>query len=70
MLKPGGLLYLGLPWGGHSKIAWNAHRIYGPERMQHMGAEWIQVAWTGLAPWKMVPHYVGGMVVLRRPFDE
>jgi hypothetical protein len=68
MVKPGGLLHLGLPWGKRSKIVWNAHRIYGPGRMQHLGAGWVQLAWTGLEPWKMLAGYLGGLVVLQRPF--
>jgi hypothetical protein len=32
VLKPGGLFFLSLPVGAKDELAWNAHRIYGPNR--------------------------------------
>lgn len=31
VLRPGGLMFLGVPWGPDA-VVWNAHRIYGPLR--------------------------------------
>jgi Caenorhabditis protein of unknown function, DUF268 len=39
LLKPGGILYLGLPMG-LDEVFWNAHRIYGPVRTPMMTAGW------------------------------
>lgn len=44
MLKPGGLLFLGLPYDSTgSRIEFNAHRIYGPERMKHIASSFEQL---------------------------
>lgn len=42
MLKPGGLLFLGLPTSddGSSYIVFNAHRIYGTSRLQLLFENW------------------------------
>lgn len=47
MLKPGGILYLGLPYANSSYIRWNADRRYGPERMRLMGANYEQLDFFG-----------------------
>lgn len=38
-VKPGGLLYLGVPMGP-DQVVWNAHRIYGPSRLPLLTANW------------------------------
>ena len=40
MLKPGATAFVGVPGTskGDSSIQWNAHRIYGPDRLQHLTA--------------------------------
>ena len=42
MLKPGGILLLGIPCVDHDNgyIVWNAHRVYGIKRLQQMTANW------------------------------
>lgn len=43
MLKPGGLFFLGLPNGVPEGVVYNAHRIYGPNRLKHMAAGFEQI---------------------------
>jgi hypothetical protein len=46
-VKPGGLLYLGVPMGP-DQVVWNAHRIYGPWRLPLLTAGWELVGgWDG-----------------------
>jgi len=46
-VKPGGLLYLGVPIGP-DQVVWNAHRIYGPWRLPLLTAGWELVGgWDG-----------------------
>jgi hypothetical protein len=43
MVKPGGLFFMAVPVSGNRKgcwYAWNAHRIYGEVRLQHLTANW------------------------------
>ncbi|CAK9299066.1 unnamed protein product [Gordionus sp. m RMFG-2023] len=41
LLNPKGILFLNVPYYKKgSKLVWNAHRIYGPNRMQHLTANW------------------------------
>ena len=41
MLKPGGTFVLGVPWDeGRDYITWNANRVYGPIRLQHLTTNW------------------------------
>ena len=42
IIKPGGLFILGLPCSldGRDQLVWNAHRIYGSERLPQMTANW------------------------------
>jgi len=42
MTKPGALFILGVPCSNdHSDcIVWNAHRVYGSKRLQHLSANW------------------------------
>lgn len=47
-LKPGGLLYLGIPLGA-DQLFWNAHRIYGPVRLQLLMAGWKKLSQFGEA---------------------
>jgi len=39
MIKPGGLLFLGFPVG-HDTVVFNAHRIYGPKRLELVFDGW------------------------------
>jgi len=43
IIKPGGLLYLGVPTGV-DKLVWNAHRVYGLIRYPLLTANWLPVA--------------------------
>jgi hypothetical protein len=63
MLKPGGLFFIGLPYARQSKIVWNAHRIYGPERMELFAAGYKQLDYFG-TPWRGQ-----GVFVLQKPED-
>jgi hypothetical protein len=47
MLKPGGFFFIGLPYARRSEIVWNAHRIYGPERMAFFAAGYKQLDYFG-----------------------
>jgi hypothetical protein len=47
MLKPGGLFFIALPYARHSELVWNAHRIYGPERMRLFAAGYEQLDYFG-----------------------
>jgi hypothetical protein len=38
--KPGGFLMLGIPTSHDDEIVWNAHRIYGPNVLPHLTANW------------------------------
>eukprot|EP00667_Euglena_gracilis_P011560 EG_transcript_11813 len=39
--KPNATLFLGVPTNAKSsKLLWNAHRMYGPQRFQHLMANW------------------------------
>ena len=42
MIKPGGLFAVGIPVSADDKsfIVWNAHRVYGSKRLQHLTANW------------------------------
>jgi hypothetical protein len=42
MLKPGGLFVLAVPFSNDDSnyIVWNAHRVYGSKRLQHLTANW------------------------------
>jgi hypothetical protein len=61
MLKPGGLFFIGLPYARHSELVWNAHRIYGPERMALFAAGYKQLDYFG-RPWQGQ-----GVFVLQKP---
>lgn len=47
LLKPGGVLFLGLPVGPDS-VFWNAHRIYGPLRLRLVTSGWELLDVLGL----------------------
>jgi hypothetical protein len=42
LTKPGGALVLGVPFdrSGQGLLVYNAHRIYGPDRMRHLVANY------------------------------
>ena len=42
MIKPGGLFFLGVPGQSTSDsyLRWNAARVYGPDRLKHLAANW------------------------------
>eukprot|EP00667_Euglena_gracilis_P020833 EG_transcript_22642 len=41
LTKPNATLFLGVPTNAKSsKLLWNAHRMYGPQRFQHLMANW------------------------------
>jgi hypothetical protein len=63
MLKPGGLFFIGLAYAHHSDIVWNAHRLYGPERMALFAAGYKQVDYLGKL-WEGQ-----GAFVLQRPVE-
>ena len=66
-LKPGGLLFLGLPsvdpQGSKDELVWNAHRMYGPRRLAQMfaGFEHVRSYNEGADPSAAIIH------VLRKP---
>ena len=66
-LKPGGLLFLGLPavdtQGNKDELVWNAHRLYGPLRLAQMfaGFEHVRSYNEGADPKAAIIH------VLRKP---
>jgi hypothetical protein len=64
MLKPGGLFFIGLPYRSHSELVWNAHRIYGPERMTLFAAGYNQLEYFGRL-WQGQ-----GVFVLQKPQEE
>jgi hypothetical protein len=61
MLKPRGIFFISLPYAHHSEIVWNAHRIYGPERMRLFAAGYQQLDYFGEL-WKGQ-----GVFVLQKP---
>ncbi|CAK9303126.1 unnamed protein product [Gordionus sp. m RMFG-2023] len=41
VMNPGSLLFLNVPFNrNRSSLVWNAHRIYGHDRLQHLTANW------------------------------
>jgi hypothetical protein len=51
MVKPGGYFFMAVPVSGNRKgcwYAWNAHRIYGEVRLQHLTANWEVLEEHGL----------------------
>ena len=69
LLKPGGLMLLGVPSAGgdhtRDQLFWNAHRVYGRKRMQHMAAnfDFLQVHES--------PEFKSAVVfAMRKPRDE
>jgi hypothetical protein len=61
MLKPGGYFLISMPYVPHSRLVWNAHRQYGPERMKLFAAGYRQVDLVGTL-WKDQ-----GTFVLQKP---
>jgi hypothetical protein len=62
MLKPGGFFFLSLPYEPTSALVWNAHRLYGPERMSLLAAPYNEIEYFG-------PRWHGqGTFVLQKPF--
>lgn len=49
VVKPGGLLFLALPFG-QDTIVWNAHRIYGQARLPQLLANWKIIDFFGVRP--------------------
>jgi hypothetical protein len=70
MLKPGGVLLLGLPsvckFTGF--IEYNAHRVYGYERLAHIAKDFELVGFTDACGGFHI--HAGRIVLLRKPFHE
>lgn len=49
-LKPGGLLFIGVPTARRDLLVWNAHRIYGPKRLPLLSANFEVLDVLGHAP--------------------
>lgn len=69
-LRPGGLFFLGVPAGdsraSQDKVVWNAHRLYGPERLAQMfaGYEYVDMHVNTNEQFR---HFVHVVYVLRKP---
>ncbi len=48
MLRPGGMLFLGVPVG-RDYVAYNAHRVYGAQRFPRLTAGWKVLGWVSSA---------------------
>ena len=46
-LKDGGMVFIGFPVG-RDAIVWNAHRIYGPKRLELIFKDFNEIEWIGL----------------------
>lgn len=46
-LKEDGMIFIGFPVG-RDCIAWNAHRIYGPKRLELIFKDFDEIEWIGL----------------------
>ena len=71
LLKPGGVLFLGVPVGPDA-LYWNAHRIYGPLRLQLALAGWEIMDVVGLERRVVSTDHLGDfnhqpVMVLRKP---
>lgn len=43
VMKPNGMLFLGVPLGDRDGLIWNAARVYGPPRLQKLMQGWERV---------------------------
>jgi hypothetical protein len=53
MVKPGGYFFMAVPVSGNRKgcwYEWNAHRVYGEVRLQHLTANWEVLEEHGRSP--------------------
>ena len=71
MLKPGGLMLLGLPVTGQAKgrIEFNAHRVYGWERLAHIASGFELIATVGTTK-DYASEGTHGVFILRKPTHE
>lgn len=72
MLKPGGLLFLAVPVGKDA-IIWNAHRVYGENRLPFLLEGWEVVATVGFQEADFQKHSYYGMhqpLFVLRPVED
>lgn len=71
MLKPGGLLFLGLPMScrgdGNGETVWNAHRIYGWKRLFYI-ASGLEL--VGMSDATCTAGLMHGIAVFRKAYDD
>jgi len=73
-MRPGGLFFLGLPSFKDAdrrrrlcQVVWNAHRVYGYARLQHVTANWEVLDEINMRDSLTMPHLI---YVLRKPRDS
>lgn len=76
MLKPGGLLFLGLPMScsgdGNGEVVWNVHRVYGWKRLFYIasGMELVGMSDASCASPVKPGEVVHGIAVFRKAYDD
>ena len=51
LLRPGGLLFIGVPTATQDKVIFNMQRVYGPARLPHLASGWEHLDKIGADSW-------------------
>ena len=60
ILKPDGLLFLAVPLGKKTRLEWNHHRIYGPDRFNKLTKQFKLINLFGNQPTNVLQKYFVG----------